>query len=109
MIGVSDAVGMPAQAADGIDPAFQSARVSQKFGADLSAAAGRNVRSGDADLPVKAPLHERRARLDTVSPRLGPCIRSFTSTFASCDVTMNVFLGILWERHQHNTERHVTM
>ncbi|KAK9904141.1 hypothetical protein WJX75_005357 [Coccomyxa subellipsoidea] len=54
------------EAADGIDPAFQSARVSQKFGADLSAAAGRNVRSGDADLPVKAPLHERRARLDTV-------------------------------------------
>ena len=62
--------GLAAQAADGIDPAFQSARVSQKFGADLSAAAGRNVRSGDADLPVKAPLHERRARLDTVSPKL---------------------------------------
>jgi hypothetical protein len=59
------------QAADGsggIDPRFLNARTSQKFGVDLSAAAAKKdaARSGDADLPVKAPLHERRARLDSV-------------------------------------------
>ena len=50
-----------------IDPAFLSSRKSQKYGADLTAAAAANVRSGDADLPTKAPLHERRAKFDQVS------------------------------------------
>lgn len=68
---LSDACLQCAQAADGagsgIDPAFLNARVSQKFGADLSALDKRDAaKSGDADLPVKAPLHERRARLDSV-------------------------------------------
>lgn len=49
-----------------IDPAFLSSRKSQKYGADLSAAAATSVRSGDADLPTKAPLHERRAKFDQV-------------------------------------------
>ena len=40
--------------------------VSQKYGADLTAAAAANVRSGDAALPTKAPLHERRAKFDQV-------------------------------------------
>ena len=51
---------------EGMDPAFLGARKSQKYGVDLSAAAAANVRSGDADLPTKAPLHERRAKFDQV-------------------------------------------
>ena len=49
-----------------MDPAFLGSRKSQKYGVDLSAAAAANVRSGDADLPTKAPLHERRAKFDQV-------------------------------------------
>ena len=60
-----------------MDPAFLGARKSQKYGVDLSAAVAANVRSGDADLPTKAPLHERRAKFDQVwlgrSLSWGPC------------------------------------
>ena len=49
-----------------MDPAYLGSRKSQKYGVDLSAAAAANVRSGDADLPTKAPLHERRAKFDQV-------------------------------------------
>lgn len=41
-------------------------RLSQKFGADLSRA-DQNKFSGDADLPSKLPLADRRAKLDNVS------------------------------------------
>ena len=51
---------------EGMDPAFLGSRKSQKYGVDLSAATAANARSGDADLPTKAPLHERRARFDQV-------------------------------------------
>ncbi|CAK0782908.1 hypothetical protein CVIRNUC_006103 [Coccomyxa viridis] len=54
---------------EGMDPAFLGARKSQKYGVDLSAAAAANVRSGDADLPTKAPLHERRAKFDQIQAK----------------------------------------
>jgi len=54
------------EAAGGVDPAFLRARVSQRFGADLSreAGAGAAGRTGDADVPRRAPLAEQRARFD---------------------------------------------
>ena len=70
MLQESEILCSASQAADGaggIDPRFLNSRVSQKFGADLSALAPKAAaRSGDADLPTKAPLHERRAKLDSV-------------------------------------------
>ena len=50
------------QASDALDT---GGRLSQKFGADLSRA-GDNRVSGDADIPSKAPLADRRAKLDNV-------------------------------------------
>ena len=41
-------------------------RLSQRFGADLSRA-DQNKFSGDADLPSKLPLADRRAKMDNVS------------------------------------------
>jgi len=54
------------EAAGGVDPAFLRARVSQRFGADLSREAGAAAagRTGDADVPRRAPLAEQRARFD---------------------------------------------
>jgi U3 small nucleolar RNA-associated protein 3 len=56
-----------------IDPGFAHHRAGQKFGADLAAqaaaAARRAPRSGDADLPRREPLTERRARMDGVRAR----------------------------------------
>ena len=52
------------QASDTLDT---GGRLSQKFGADLSQPGGRNMMSGDADLPSKMPLADRRAKLDNVS------------------------------------------
>ena len=62
---------LAAAAADaGADGTFTRHRASQKFGADLAAqaAAGKRkaVASGDADLPARAPLSERRAKYDAV-------------------------------------------
>jgi len=50
------------------DPMLSRHRTSQTFGADLyaQAAAKKSVRSGDDDLPMKEPLHERRAKMDGV-------------------------------------------
>lgn len=60
-----------ADAAAGVDPAFLRARVSQRYGADLAgeARAGAAARTGDADLPPKAPLAQRRARFDAQARR----------------------------------------
>lgn len=68
---VADIVG--ADGGAGIDAIFQRHKASQKFGADLAAqamaAARKAPRSGDADLPTKEPLHERRAKYDSVRAR----------------------------------------
>eukprot|EP00884_Botryococcus_braunii_P018128 jgi/Botrbrau1/499/Bobra.110_2s0129.1 len=60
--------GEDAKKASTADEMWQRQRVSQKFGADLSEAglAGRSKRSGDADLPFREPLSDRRARMDSV-------------------------------------------
>ena len=43
------------------------ASVSQRFGVDAQGPRPRAaVQSGDADLPVRDALHERRAKLDSV-------------------------------------------
>jgi U3 small nucleolar RNA-associated protein 3 len=53
-----------------VDPSFSRHRVNQKFGADLAAqqaaAARRNPRSGDADLPSRETLSDRRAKMDGI-------------------------------------------
>jgi hypothetical protein len=68
----------------GDEEKWQRQRASQKFGADLSdaALAGRSKRSGDADLPFREPLSDRRARMDSVrgSHKPGPRLLS-TRTF----------------------------
>ena len=53
---------------DGIDAGFRRFAVSQRFGGDL-AAASLKARSGDDDLPLREPLHERRAKYDAVRAR----------------------------------------
>jgi len=45
---------------------FGRQRLSQKFGADISAQL-RTGRGGDDDLPQRAPLYERRAKFDAVA------------------------------------------
>lgn len=53
-----------------VDPAFLKHRANQKFGADLAEQASkRGVRSGDADLPFREPLSDRRAKMDAVRAR----------------------------------------
>jgi U3 small nucleolar RNA-associated protein 3 len=47
---------------------FGRQRLSQKFGADLTAQL-RAGRGGDDDLPARAPLAERRAKFDSVAAR----------------------------------------
>lgn len=42
--------------------------VSQKFGIDIRQETRGNARSGDAELPGKASLAERRAKMDNVRP-----------------------------------------
>lgn len=53
-----------------VDPGFSKHRANQKFGADLAAqqaaAARRNPRSGDADLPTRESLSDRRAKMDGI-------------------------------------------
>lgn len=53
-----------------VDPSFSKHRANQKFGADLAAqqaaAAHRNPRSGDADLPTRETLSDRRAKMDGI-------------------------------------------
>lgn len=70
---VADLVGGADGGASAIDAVFQRHKASQRFGADLeaqAAAAGRRgARSGDADLPAREALHERRAKLDSVRAR----------------------------------------
>lgn len=60
-------------AGSAIDAVFQRHKASQRFGADLEAQAlaaeRRGGRSGDADLPAREPLHERRAKFDSVRAR----------------------------------------
>ncbi|PRW45524.1 Something about silencing 10 [Chlorella sorokiniana] len=69
---VADIVG-GGEGASAIDAVFQRHRASQKFGADLEAqalaAARKGGRSGDADLPSREPLYERRAKFDSVRAR----------------------------------------
>ena len=71
-----------------MDPAFLGSRKSQKYGVDLSAAAAANVRSGDADLPTKAPLHERRAKFDQV--RLGISLSLLCADPVVCNGAVHV-------------------
>jgi U3 small nucleolar RNA-associated protein 3 len=56
-----------------VDPRFSKHRANQKFGADLAAqqaaAARRNPRSGDADLPTRESLSDRRAKMDGIRAR----------------------------------------
>ncbi|KAI8469299.1 MAG: Sas10 C-terminal domain-containing protein [Monoraphidium minutum] len=52
----------------GLTELFGRQRLSQKFGADMSAQL-RAGRGGDDDLPARDPLHERRARYDAVAAR----------------------------------------
>jgi U3 small nucleolar RNA-associated protein 3 len=53
-----------------VDPSYARHRANQKFGADLAAqqaaAARRNPRSGDADLPTRETLSDRRAKMDGI-------------------------------------------
>ncbi len=58
------------QASDTLDT---GGRLSQKFGADLSNTDQKKF-SGDADLPSKLPLADRRAKVDNVSSRPQKCI-----------------------------------
>ena len=53
------------------DPLFSKFKTNQKFGADVSAQALRSkqVRSGDADAPVREPLPDRRAKMDGLRAR----------------------------------------
>ena len=58
---------MPAQAASS-NPSLVPAAVSQRYGVDAAGAGPTAAdRSGDADLPARMPLHERRAMMDSVS------------------------------------------
>ena len=54
--------------ADGSDAGFRQSTISQRFGGAL-APAGLKGRSGDDDLPLREPLHERRAKYDAVRAR----------------------------------------
>lgn len=50
-----------------VDPSFSRHRANQKFGADLAAMAARKQpRSGDADIPARDSLTDRRAKMDGV-------------------------------------------
>ncbi|KAK9829724.1 hypothetical protein WJX72_007528 [[Myrmecia] bisecta] len=53
----------------GLDDAFTRQQVSQKYGADLFNQMSKKGRSGDDDLPLKQPLHERRAKFDSVKAK----------------------------------------
>ena len=53
---------------DGIDAGFSRSSISQRFGGALAPASSRG-RSGDDDLPLREPLHERRAKYDAVRAR----------------------------------------
>ncbi|KAL4853965.1 Neuroguidin [Chlorella vulgaris] len=78
---VADIIGAGGEGGDGrggeggsaIDAVFRRHQASQRFGADLEAqaqaAARKGPRSGDADLPTREPLYERRARMDSVRAR----------------------------------------
>ncbi|GAB4821287.1 hypothetical protein N2152v2_008333 [Parachlorella kessleri] len=58
--------------ADELGGGFGRHRLSQKFGVDLAAAAAaKKGRSGDADLPQREALHERRAKFDSVRAKHG--------------------------------------
>lgn len=70
------------QASDAID---NGGRLSQKYGADLSQSGGSKILSGDADLPIKAPLADRRAKVDNV--RTHPLAVVVCHLVISCQVT----------------------
>lgn len=57
---------MDDRGASGVDERFLAHQASQKFGADLQAQSRSKARSGDDDLSTKAPLSQRRAKLDSV-------------------------------------------
>ena len=52
-------------------------RLSQKFGADLSQQGHNSKVSGDADLPSKVSLADRRAKVDNVSTLLQQSLGCF--------------------------------
>ena len=81
---------------EGMDPAFLGSRKSQKYGVDLSAAATASVRSGDADLPTKAPLHERRAKFDQVQ-----LVISLSLSHGDPSVNSNGAVPVLWWLVRH--------
>lgn len=54
----------------GVDAMYLKHRTSQKYGAD-TARRGKLGRSGDDDVPERAPLHERRAMVDDIRARRG--------------------------------------
>ena len=54
----------------GVDKVFGGHRANQKFGADLSAFTAHNMpQSGDADIPERDSLSNRRARMDAIRAR----------------------------------------
>jgi hypothetical protein len=66
--GPGGAGGAAAAAGRQLGELFGRQRLSQKFGADISAQL-RAGRGGDDDLPARAPLAERRAKFDAVAAR----------------------------------------
>ena len=64
------------------DP-FVRGNVSQRYGVDLAAANGKAAAaSGDADLPLRTSLSDRRARTDSVS-----CRPFFWFFFQFCNIS----------------------
>lgn len=62
--------GRNARGGSSLSGLFEKQRLSQKFGADLlSQQAAARRPGGDDDVPTKAPLHERRAKYDSVAAR----------------------------------------
>ena len=52
---------------NGVEDGFERTTISQRFGGALASAAGLKSRAtGDDDLPLREPLHERRAKYDAV-------------------------------------------
>ena len=94
----------------GIDDGFMQHAVSQRYGGDLSAA-GLKGRSGDDDLPLREPLHERRAKYDAVRARQTAAddddadgnVLPGGALRVLCGQCQNLFLG--GNRPQHATRR----
>jgi len=56
----------PSHRNDGVDAGFQRTTISQRFGGALASGGLKGRATGDDDLPLREPLHERRAKYDAV-------------------------------------------